>query len=272
MWSGPKKEADRIWCANHFTTILNINQSTSFMETESSIEIVDDKVEGLDTNETQPQTILCSNKPTIWYSAQMEKEIENKSKATCSTSAIDKKHIFLEAPAIIQRMITVVKEGRFFDQPPKMITHASIFMIKQTDEDWKSIGKDGNGVWKQMSSVKILFVLKDLEKYQIVRREGIGNFLYNERVGNRYISCPVKPNQFIMIHRSVIICVYCSILIIFIYRYYATYESNPSLRRMIAYSNPMLTEDDSVTKKTSYLLTVFYLQLRRCEKSTAETT
>ena len=44
------------------------------METESSIEIVVDKVEGLDTNETQPQTILRSNKPTIWYSAQMEKK------------------------------------------------------------------------------------------------------------------------------------------------------------------------------------------------------
>ena len=188
------------------------------------------------------------------------KEIENKSKATSSTSAIDKKHIFLETSAFIQRMITVVKEGKVFDQPPKMITHASIFMIKQTDENRKSIGKDGNGVWKQMSSVKILFVLKDLEKYQIVRRDGIGIFFYNERIGNRCISCPVKPNQVIMTHRSVIICVYCSILIIFIYRYYATNESNPSLRRMVAYSSPMLTEDDLVTKKTSYLLTVFYLQ------------
>ena len=77
----------------------------------------------------------------------MEKQIENKSKATSSTSAIDKKHIFLETPAIIQQMITAVK-GKVFDQPPKMITHASIFMIKQTDEKRKSIGKDGNEVWK----------------------------------------------------------------------------------------------------------------------------
>ena len=130
MWSGSKKEADRVWCANRFTPILNINQSTSLMETECSIEIFDVKVEGLDTNETQPQTILRSNKPTIWYSAQMEKEIENKSKATSSTSAIDKKHIFLETSTIIQQMITAVKVGKVFDHPPKTITHASIFMIK----------------------------------------------------------------------------------------------------------------------------------------------
>ena len=57
-----------------------------------------------------------------------------------------------------------------------------------------------------------------------------------------------------MIHRSVIVCVYCSILIISIYRYYATNEPNPSLRRMIAYSSPMLTEDDSATKKLPIFL------------------
>ena len=61
----------------------------------------------------------------------MEKEKDNKSKGASSTSVIDKKHIFLETPAIIQRMIAAVKEGKVFDQPPKMIAYAPISMIKQ---------------------------------------------------------------------------------------------------------------------------------------------
>ena len=72
---------------------------------------------------------------------------------------------------------------------------------------------------------------------------------YNERVGNRYVSCSIKPIQAITTHRSAIICVYCSIFIIILYRYYSTNESNPCLHRMIVYSSPMLTNDDSVAQR-----------------------
>ena len=65
MCLGPEKKTDRIWCVNHFTPILNINQSTSLIETESFIEIVDDIVKCIVTNETQPQAILRSNKPRM---------------------------------------------------------------------------------------------------------------------------------------------------------------------------------------------------------------
>ncbi|CAF4263706.1 unnamed protein product, partial [Rotaria magnacalcarata] len=91
-----------------------------------------------------------------------------------------------------------------------------------------SVGKDGNGVWKQTSSSKTLFVLKEQDKYQIVRRDTSGKLFYNKRIGNKYILCPVNPDEVITMQRC-----------------YATNVTNSSLRRMIAYSSQTLTDDDS---------------------------
>ena len=49
-------------------------------------------------------------------------------------------------------MIDAVKEGKVFEQPPKMVTHTSMFTVKLTEENLLSMGKDGNGIWTQMKS------------------------------------------------------------------------------------------------------------------------
>jgi hypothetical protein len=201
MWSGPEEEADRIWRANHFVPVLSINKPAFAIETTSSIQILDNNTEYIETNEMLPQPVVRSNRPTIMYTSEMGHENENISDTQNFAAIPIKRNIFLDTPAIIQHMINAVKEGKVFEEPPKMITRASMFTVKQTDANRISIGKDGNGVWKQMSSVKSSFVLKDSEKYQIVRQDASGKFFYNERVGNRYVSCPVNSNEVITMHR-----------------------------------------------------------------------
>ncbi|CAF2963068.1 unnamed protein product, partial [Rotaria sp. Silwood2] len=228
MWSGPEKEVDRIWRPNHFTPVLSILQSNSAIETTTRIESMDDDVTYVEPMEVLPQTVLRTSRSTITYTSQMDDEKENNIETKNVFSVLEKRQIFLEAPAIIQHMIDAVKEGKVFEQPPKITTHASIFTVKLTEENRLSIGKDGNGIWKQMSSARTLFVFKEQDKYQIVRRDASGKLYYNERVGNRYISCPIDPDRVITMHR-----------------HYATNSSNPSLRRMIAYASQTLAEDDS---------------------------
>ncbi|CAF1466713.1 unnamed protein product [Rotaria sordida] len=228
MWSGPEKEVDRIWRPNHFTPVLSILQPNSAIETTTRIESMDDDVTYVEPMEVPPQTVLRTSRSKITYTSQMDDEIENNVEKKNLLSVLDKRQIFLEAPAIIQHMIDAVKEGKVFEQPPKIITHASMFTIKPTEENRLSVGKDGNGIWTQTKSVKTLFIPKEPDKYQIVRRDASGKLFHNERVGNRYISCPVNANE-----------------VITIYRCYATNATNPSLRRMIAYSSQTLAEDDS---------------------------
>ncbi|CAF4083039.1 unnamed protein product, partial [Rotaria magnacalcarata] len=55
-----------------------------------------------------------------------------------------------------------------------------------------------------------------------------GKLFYNKRIGNKYILCPVNPDEVITMQRC-----------------YATNVTNSSLRRMIAYSSQTLTDDDS---------------------------
>ncbi|CAF3363334.1 unnamed protein product [Rotaria sp. Silwood2] len=184
MWSGPEKEVERIWRPNHFTPILSILQPNSAIETTTRIESMDDDVTYVEPMEVPPQTVLRTSRSKITYTSQMNNEIESNVERKNLLSVLDKRQIFLEAPAIIQRMIDAVKEGKVFEQPPKIITHASMFTIKPTEENRLSVGKDGNGIWTQTKSVKTLFILKEPDKYQIVRRDASGKLFYNERVGN----------------------------------------------------------------------------------------
>ncbi|CAF4405479.1 unnamed protein product, partial [Rotaria magnacalcarata] len=227
MWSGPEKEMDRIWRPNHFTPVLSVRQPSSVIKTTNHFESVDSDVTYVEPTEMPEQTVLRASKSTITFTNQTEYEKENNAEITNIFSVLDKRQIFLDAPAIIQHMISAVKEGRILELSPKMITHASMFTIKLTEENRLSVGKDGNGVWKQTSSSKTLFVLKEQDKYQIVRRDTSGKLLYSERVGNKYILCPVNPDEVITMQRC-----------------YATNVTNSSLRRMIAYSSQTLTDDD----------------------------
>ena len=203
LWTGPKRVADRTWRANHFTPVLSVKQAIPVMESESSIEILNDNIEYREKTKMLPRTGVHSNRSTMTYTGQMTDGKENLSETITSASVFDKRFIFSETSSIIKTMTDAVKEGKIFEQLPKIVTNASIFLVKSTEENRISIRKDGNGIWKQIRSVKAAFVLKDSGKYQIVRYDTDGNLFYNGRVGNRYIAQSVNSNQVITMHRLV---------------------------------------------------------------------
>ena len=187
MWSGPEKEMDRIWHPNHFTPVLSIFQSNSTIETTTCSESVDDDVTYIEPVEVLPQAALHKSRSTITYTSKMDDERGNNVENKSLLSVLDKRQIFLEAPTIIQHMIDAVEQGKVFEQPPKMITHASIFTIKSTEENRLSVGKDGNGIWTQMKSVKLylhsknqinirLYVVMPQENYFITKELKIDIF------------------------------------------------------------------------------------------------
>ena len=162
---------------------------------------MDNDVTYVESNELPSQTALRVSKSRITHANQLEDEKENSTDAKNLVSVSNTRQIFLEAPAIIQYMIDAVTEGKVFEQSPKMTTHTSMFTVKLTEENLLSMGKNGNGIWTQMKSVKTMFMLKESDKYQIVRLDNAGKAFYDERVGNKYISCPVSSNQVFTIHR-----------------------------------------------------------------------
>ena len=150
---------------------------------------MDNDVTYVESNELPSQTALHVSKSRMTHANQLEDEKENNTDAKNLVSVSNKRQIFLEAPAIIQYIIDAVKEWKIFEQPPKMVTHTSMFTVKLTEENRLSMGKDDNGIWTQMKSVKTIFMLKESDKYQIVRLDNAGKAFYNERVGNKYVSC-----------------------------------------------------------------------------------
>ncbi|CAF1498893.1 unnamed protein product [Adineta ricciae] len=229
MWTGPKQGSDRMWVPNHFVPLLSVRQSNSSIETIPTIVGMDnDEDMHVEYAKASSRIVSRTNNSKTNHTSQIEDEKENNSEIRNDISIFDKRQIFLEAPAIIQRMIQAVKEDEIFELPPKIVTHSSMFNVKLTKENRLSIGKDGNGIWTKMRSVKTMFIFKEPDKYQIVRQDDKGTLFYNERVGNHYIACPVNPNQVITMHR-----------------YYATNATNSSFRRMIAYIDQMSVGDDS---------------------------
>ena len=192
---------DRIGRPNHFTPVPSIIAPNSAIENTASVVDVDNDVTYVESNKLPSQTALRVSKSKITHANQPEDEKENSTDAKNLVSVSIKRQIFLEAPAVIQYMIDAVKEGKVFEQPPKMITHTSMFTVKLIEENILSVGKDGNGIWTQVKSVKTIFMLKESDKYQIVRLDNAGKAFYNERIGNKYVSCPENSNQVITIHR-----------------------------------------------------------------------
>lgn len=201
MWSGPERKTDRIWTPNHFVPLLPIHQLNSSITITTDITSMDDDIMHVESTKVPSKTVLRANRSKITYTSQITDAEGVGTETKDLPTVFDKRQIFLEAPAIIQHMIDAVKEGKVFEQPPKMVTHASMFTIKLTEENRLSIGKDGNGIWSQMRSVKTMFMLKESHRYQIVRQDSAGQLFYNERVGDLYQSCPVNPNQVIILHR-----------------------------------------------------------------------
>ena len=206
LWSGPEKQPDRDWRPNHFTPVLSITQSTITIESTFTDESATSNTMNSQSTAKPQQAVLYSSKSNITSINQLHGEIENEADATNVISMVENRRIFLEAPAIIQEILNAIKENRVFDHPPKIIRQSAIFVIKETAENRKSIGKDGNGVWTNPHSAEMLFMLRE-SKYQIIRRDSSGSFYYNERVGNRYLPRPVESNQIITMRRWVDISV-----------------------------------------------------------------
>ena len=144
---------DRIWRPNHFIPLLSILASNSAIENTASVVDVNNDTAYVESNELPSQTALRVSNSRITHPNQLG-EKENNTDAKNLVSVSNKRQIFLEAPAIIQYMIDAVKEGKVFEQPPKMVTHTSMFTVKLTEENRLSMGNDGNGIWTQMKSVK----------------------------------------------------------------------------------------------------------------------
>ncbi|CAF0711925.1 unnamed protein product [Adineta steineri] len=105
MWSGPEANIDQIWRANHFVPFLSISKPESIIETASSIQILNNNTEHIEAKKIRTQAGLRSNRPIITYTSQIEDEKENNSRTQNFQEISDKRHIFMDTPAIIQHMI-----------------------------------------------------------------------------------------------------------------------------------------------------------------------
>ncbi len=67
MWSGPEKEANRIWRPNHFTPLLSLIESNSSNENTTSFEPVSSDVVTVESNNVSSRTLTRSNRSKITY-------------------------------------------------------------------------------------------------------------------------------------------------------------------------------------------------------------
>ncbi|CAF4182161.1 unnamed protein product, partial [Didymodactylos carnosus] len=217
MWSGPKPERDRIWRTNHFQH----QWSSSHEKTRSSITLNENEQELLQLPATTMDVL------------EQEENDENKP----DSAAFLSRQTFLDAANVIQQVISVSPQV-IDSQPPKVITKASTFIIKNSEENKQSVGKDGCGVWLQDRSETTSFVLCNNKSYQIVRRGKKGKFIImKELVGIIY---PILLKKIVLLHLKGI-NVYSPLRGLYLFiqfssRIYATNKSDPPLRRMICYT------------------------------------
>ena len=78
-------------------------------------------------------------------------------------------------------------KSKNLDVPPKMVSKSSVYIIENSEENRRLIGKDGFDVWIQDRSTEVPLVLSNRRLYQLVRRirKGIGTII-NESVINMY--------------------------------------------------------------------------------------
>ncbi|CAF3985962.1 unnamed protein product [Rotaria sp. Silwood1] len=198
MWSGPNPEVDRIWRGNHFVPLLTPKQQIPVsMSTDAIDHSVDAPVrKTMHNNKSNFETIqskVSKNQQDI----EVEEQIQDRS----LQSEFDSRQVFSNASIVINEIISAVNNNRVDDSPPQQVTYPSKFVIKSTNENRLSIGKDGNGAWIHTSSSETAFILTKKESYQIVRRDARGQFYYNERKGREYVPCLVNENDVLILKR-----------------------------------------------------------------------
>ena len=160
LWSGPDNESDRDWRTNHFVPVMAWNElnvlSPNTLTTENTFDNI------LTTENTLAGSI--GERPR----SATSKILIEKDKITLDEEndenisphiELGTRRAFLEAPLIIKQILNSVREKSFVVEPPKMMTSLSIFIVKFTEENRLSIGKDGDGTWIQDSSRDTHFVL-----------------------------------------------------------------------------------------------------------------
>ena len=92
-------------------------------------------------------------------------------------------------------------KNKILDVPPKMVSKSSVYIIENSEENRRSIGKDCLGVWIQDRSTEVTLVLFNRGLYQLVRQNTQGNWYYNKRISNKYVPQVVDENNIVLLKR-----------------------------------------------------------------------
>ena len=191
LWSGPEAELGRDWRPNHFVPLLYTRDSgdTTLAEHNSSISKTTERSASI---ETQPDMVKFRTLNERNEMNMIRSETKSRSSYISTT--------FLSATDIIERIVHSNKSN-LLDVPPKMVSKSSIYIIKNSDENRCSIGKDGLGVWVQDRSKEVPLVLSDKGIYQLVQLSTNGQWFYNKRIGNKYMPQFVDDNAIFLLKR-----------------------------------------------------------------------
>ncbi|CAF0855566.1 unnamed protein product, partial [Didymodactylos carnosus] len=175
MWSGAEPQTGQIWRANHFVPLLSSteNQDHSTCAT---------------THNNYPSSIKLH--PLIGVECDLEEQHElSEENYSISNEKIDiSRFVFHDASHVINQIINVENENIIDTVPQKVIHRSTQFIIKFTEANKQSVGKDSQGAWIQDRSVETLFVMdKSAGTHRVVRKNEHGQHYYNERKGRQYM-------------------------------------------------------------------------------------
>lgn len=191
LWSGPQAETGKDWRPNHFVPILFIERASDSITEES-----DSAPHVMAQNSPTDGTTRHSRTSKI-ITASVETGVSNSSIEWVPTRS---SNVFLSTSEIIQRILHTGRE-RILDVPPKLVSNSSFYIIRNSEENRSSVGKDGLGVWIQDRSKEVPLVLNDRMTYQIVRQTTQGKWYYNKRVGNKYTPESVASKDILLLKR-----------------------------------------------------------------------
>lgn len=191
LWSGPEAKLDHDWRPNHFVPLLYTRCDADDTEEEHNSST---------PKTTERSSLLEVDRNLIKFRTQKERSEIDTTESKITYHSTDLSTRFLDTTDIIQRIIYSNKNN-ILDVPPKMISKSSIYIVQNSEENRRSIGKDGLGVWVQIRSTETPLVLSDKGLYQLVRQNTQGVWYYNKRIGNKYVPQLIKEDTVVSLKR-----------------------------------------------------------------------
>ncbi|CAF4616302.1 unnamed protein product, partial [Didymodactylos carnosus] len=154
------------------------------------------------THNNYPSSIKLH--PLIGVECDLEKQHElSEENYSISNKKINiSRFVFHDASHVINQIFNVENENIIDTVPQKVIHRSTQFIIKFTEENKQSVGKDGQGAWIQDRSVETLFVMdKSPGTHRVVRKNEHGQHYYNERKGRQYMPNIVNEKDIIKLRR-----------------------------------------------------------------------